>query len=565
MRLLVDKTTRIKILSALRPLYKQANAAQKHEILNNFIGSTGYERKYAIVLLNKDERRVAKRKTQPRRALEEEALKALILVWNISNQICAKRLVPGLPAIVANLERNNHLQLSDGARKQLLAVSAATVDRLLKIERMKGARSLSHTKRASTLKNKVPLRTFAEWKDVQPGNFQIDTVCHSGGDSRNPFLCTLNMTDVATCWTIPIGIKSKTSEQVISAIKAASHAIPFPISSIAFDNGSEFMNDDVLAWCDKKDTSYSHGRAYTSNDQAWAEEKNRSVVRKYVGRHRYEGAKPLALLKLLYSRLHDYYNFFQPCQKLLYKRRDGARSYRKYDTAQTPYDRVIANNFIPNETKMALEEHRRHLDMYQLFQDIARLQDELRRHAVDVKPLMAAQAAQRIASHNFLNRLRIQAESVAPAVDGERRTAIAKTAREALSQLKIGTNLSRKELALIVPKKGLSGCIRHLINQGILKQIGPALYRIVGNEPLLKSKGPTGMLRKYVRTLETGKIVRRKELEMALSKKRLGHPIKALCQEGLLKHVGKGLYEVLLQSTTKPGVKMGEATRLTRV
>ena len=64
-------------------------------------------------------------------------------------------------------------------------------------------------------------------------------------------------------------------------------------------------------------------------------------MRRYVDNVRYADAEPVSWLTALYATLHRYTNFFQPLQKVVAKERRGARTDRRYDRAQTPYQRVM--------------------------------------------------------------------------------------------------------------------------------------------------------------------------------------------------------------------------------
>ena len=71
------------------------------------------------------------------------------------------------------------MKFDDETRAQLLAISPATVDRLLKRAR-EGTKphGLSATKPGTLLKHTIPIRTFAQWDDAQPGFMEIDLVAH---------------------------------------------------------------------------------------------------------------------------------------------------------------------------------------------------------------------------------------------------------------------------------------------------------------------------------------------------------------------------------------------------
>lgn len=120
------------LLEQVAPQYQSASAPQKKQILTQFVTSTGYVRKYAAWVLNHAEE-VLQTADAPRQRYGPEVQRALVLVWETLNQICAKHLVPFLPDIIASLEQGGHLHLSEENRRILLSMSAATADRLLSI------------------------------------------------------------------------------------------------------------------------------------------------------------------------------------------------------------------------------------------------------------------------------------------------------------------------------------------------------------------------------------------------------------------------------------------------
>lgn len=100
------------------------------------------------------------------RAYGPEVQQALFLLWNAANRICAKRLIPFLPTLIETLERHEHLHISDECRSQLLSMSVATVDRLLRSQRTLGQHGLSTTRAGTLLKQQIPIRTFQEWNET---------------------------------------------------------------------------------------------------------------------------------------------------------------------------------------------------------------------------------------------------------------------------------------------------------------------------------------------------------------------------------------------------------------
>ncbi|NTU80196.1 MAG: transposase family protein [Chloroflexales bacterium] len=232
------------LLAQTAPRYQEASHQQKSVILDEFVAATGYARKYAIRLLISPVLAPPARIARPReRQYGAEVQAALRVAWEAANGICAKRLVPFLPDLVASLERHGHLQLPETVRTQLLAISPATVDRILSpIRRDPTLRGISTTKAGTLLKHQVPIRTFTDWDDAQPGFFEVDLVAHCGGNAEGAFLYTLVLTDVATGWTECIPLLNRGQHSVIRALDHARQLVPMPLMGIDTDNGGEFLN-----------------------------------------------------------------------------------------------------------------------------------------------------------------------------------------------------------------------------------------------------------------------------------------------------------------------------------
>ena len=131
-------------------------------------------------------------------------LEALVPLWEASDRLCGKRLQALLPLLVASLESHGHLSLEPAVRESLLAMSSATIDRLLApIRKQSGGNGWRRPPRAySAVRRRVPVRTFKGWDDhSDPGWLEIDLVAHCGGRMEGRFLWTLMATDIATGWS----------------------------------------------------------------------------------------------------------------------------------------------------------------------------------------------------------------------------------------------------------------------------------------------------------------------------------------------------------------------------
>ncbi len=376
------------LLAQTAPRYRAAPPQHKHAILDEFVAATGYARKYAIRLLGQPTVPRPAPITRPRaRAYGPDVVEALTVAWAAANYVCAKRLVPFLPDLVASLERHGHLALGVEVRTQLLALSAATADRLLRPVRDRARpRGIGTTKAGTLLKHKVPIRTFAEWDEVRPGFMEADLVAHCGTRAEGPYLSSLVLTDVATGWTECLPLLRHGYDDVIRALDQARGLLPFPLRGLDTDNGGEFLNYPLLEYCARAGITFTRGRAYRKNDQCYVEQKNGSVVRQIVGYDRFEGELAYHQLAELYRALRLYVNVFQPSLKLLLKRREGSRVYRRYDTAQTPLQRLLAADILDEADRARLVALAEALDPVHVLRHLQRLQEALWGHAVALAP-----------------------------------------------------------------------------------------------------------------------------------------------------------------------------------
>lgn len=334
--------------------YLKANRAEKHIILDEFIADTGYQRKYAIRLLRHGYRR-RRSKPKGRTAIYRgEVVERLEQIWEIFGRICSKRLHPYLPEGVKVLERCGEITLSAPTKELLLQMSRSTIDRCLAPKRFNQPHGLSTTKPGTLLKQNIPVRTFTDWSDDIPGFMEIDLVAHCGESAEGQFLYTLTCTDLCTGWTEVIALRRRTQAAVRDAIETMRQRLPFDLAGIDSDNGSEFINDLLYHYCLDAKITFTRSRPYKKNDQAHVEQKNWSVVRHTIGYDRLETNQEFALLENTYQNLRPYINFFQPVLKLVGKEHHDNHLVRKYDTARTPYQRLLERTDIPMDRKTLL-------------------------------------------------------------------------------------------------------------------------------------------------------------------------------------------------------------------
>jgi hypothetical protein len=349
------------LLRQMAPAYHQASASHKQQILEEFVSATGYARKYARWLLNHS-KEVFAPPAAFRRHYGPEVEEALVLVWKTLNRICAKRLIPFLPDILETLEEEGHVQLSKEHRSLLLSMSAATADRLLQAHRYTHPHGPSTTKAGPLLKQQIPIRTFAQWDEAKPGFLEVDLVAHCGGRFQGGCLYTITLTDIATGWTECLPLLNRGREAVLAAIQRARALFPFPILGIDTDNGGEFINEELAAYCVREHITFTRGRPYEKRDQCFVEQKNGVVVRQVVGHGRLIGEHAYRQLDALYRALHWYVNYFQPSMKLVAKQVEGRTIHRIYDAAKTPLQRILSSGVLPTTQQKELRAISKALD-----------------------------------------------------------------------------------------------------------------------------------------------------------------------------------------------------------
>ena len=225
--------------------------------------------------------------------------------------MCGKRLKVFILLIESFIRFNQEFAFADDTWVKLKKISAATIDRVLKPERTKyKIKGRSHTKPGTLLKHEIPIRTFADWDNKQPGFLEIDLVGHEGGNASGDFCYTLTATDIATEWTEVRCIRNKAQIWTVDALKHIAKVLPFPILGIDSDNGSGFINAHLKRHCEKNHITFTRSRPYRKNDGCYVEQKNDIIVRRTAGYRRYDTDDELSLLNKIYDQTRQWVNFF---------------------------------------------------------------------------------------------------------------------------------------------------------------------------------------------------------------------------------------------------------------
>ena len=227
----------------MRVRYRGASRSEKYRLLDEFTEVTRYHRKSAIRLLGGESRPEGdKTKLGHPRSYDDVVVAALHQVWTVEDRICGKRLAPFMGELVSRLQAWEELQVTPAEAEQLSAMSASTIDRLMKPYRDRGLRGpLSTTKPGGLLKGSIPIETFAKWNEDRPGLIEV---AHCGESTEGFYLTTLTGVDIATGWVECQAVWGKGQKRVGGAVHKMSKALPFELLGLDSDNGTEFINLD---------------------------------------------------------------------------------------------------------------------------------------------------------------------------------------------------------------------------------------------------------------------------------------------------------------------------------
>jgi hypothetical protein len=382
----MSKRAKREYLQEIRKRYKTATKDEKKKILDEFCTVCGYNRKYAIRILNNSptiKSNAVNRRGRRAKYNTAEIKDFLKKLWISTNLICSKRLKVIISLWLPWYQERK--KLSKEEIELLKKISPATIDRILSTHRRKySKRGLCTTKPGSILRELIPIKT-EQWDEKTPGYIEADTVAHCGGSLAGSFVYTLNVVDIATGWTSQRAVWGKGEMGIVDAMRSIESTLPFKILGFDSDNGSEFLNWALLGYFKnrKRPVKYTRSRAYKKNDNAHIEEKNWTIVRQYLGYQRLDKQELVIKLNDLYTKeLSCLINFFLPSVKLLTKQRIGSKIIKVHDKPKTPFERLLESNILDKEKKQKLLNILRKINPYKVQKELKRKINEILNLAV---------------------------------------------------------------------------------------------------------------------------------------------------------------------------------------
>jgi hypothetical protein len=340
----MSQESRREVVERLRGRYERAGRRYRSKLLDQVCGLCGYERKYAIKVLGG--RRPGPR-GQPQggaRIRYGEAERHVIRqIWRWGDFPCGKRLAAMLGLWLGGYQRR-YGALPPEVRQKVLAISAATLDRLLAKDRARVPTRRGTTKPGRLLRVQIPVRCQS-WDISRPGYLEADTVDHGGNSTAGNYMHSITYTDIYSGWTEQAAVWNKGAAGVLARTRQIEAELPFPLLGFDSDNGGEFINHHLWRYFRARSApvQFTRSREYRKNDNAHVEEKNWSKVRQLLGYQRYDQPELVEMVNALYR--HEWrllQNFFMPVMKLQEKRREGAKVHKKHDLPLTPARRLLA-------------------------------------------------------------------------------------------------------------------------------------------------------------------------------------------------------------------------------
>lgn len=358
--------------------YWRGTKDERSKVLSKVCETTGLHRKSAVRKFKRIFSRKKFESEQRGRPVKygADVTAAAFSVWEVGARCCAENLHPQVVVYVAAKRALGEWKHSESATKLLLTMSLGEMKRrikgLVKKHGLKGRATTS----ASNIKKKVKVYA-GPWRNREPGHRQFDTVVHCGLTLKGDMVYTVNGVDPSILWSNRRAQWNKGETVTVESVEYIEKQIPGSTKSRHSDSGNEFLNYYFLERSERDSIDQTRSRSGKKNDNAFIEERNGHIVRKWIGYDRLDTQAHVDALNALYEKLDLYLNHFQAVRRCEKRERVGAKYVRCYDTPQTPYARVLAHKMISRKTKEQLRAQHALLNPVTLLKEIATLKKVL--------------------------------------------------------------------------------------------------------------------------------------------------------------------------------------------
>lgn len=175
----------------------------------------------------------------------------------------------------------------------------------------------------------------------EPGYIRVDTV-HQGDQDGAKGVYHINAVDEVTQYEVVLSSSKISEVYLIPILTEMLDTFPFKLKGFHADNGSEYINQHVAKLLNKLHIELTKSRARQSNDNALAESKNASVVRKTFGYSHIDQGWSAELNIFNRDYLNPFINYHRPCYypTIITDEKGKQRKKYRYDKMMTPYEKL---------------------------------------------------------------------------------------------------------------------------------------------------------------------------------------------------------------------------------
>ena len=361
--------------------YLKANKEEKGEILDGLVRQTGMHR-ISIIRSFRRLQLSSVYNTPHKRGRKEyytpDCVEAVRFIWKSADYCCGELLYPVIKERITIAKNTGLWTWNDEVTSRVESISIATLKRRIPTWRTFPVQRGISTTTPSAIKDSVPLFD-GDWKDIEVGSGQLDTVAHCGGHMGGEFIFSCGYVDVSSGWTQYQAQWNKGMVATKESLEEIALALPFKLSMVHPDCGTEFLNGLVMDWCTSKKIDVTRSRSYHKNDNGYIEQRNNHVVRKWFGYSRLEHKELVHVMNKFYRLLGFYSNHFQ-AQRLCTgtKEIEGKRTRKVYERyGMTPYQRILSKEYISLGIREHLEKEHKELNPYALHKELHEMKNAI--------------------------------------------------------------------------------------------------------------------------------------------------------------------------------------------
>jgi hypothetical protein len=174
------------------------------------------------------------------------------------------------------------------------------------------------------------------------GFVRIDSV-HQGDEDGMKGVYHITCVDSISQWQVEACVQGISEAFLLPVLEQVIAQFPFVIERFHSDNGSEYINHKVAKLLEKLRIEQTKSRSRQSNDNALAESKNASVVRKHMG-HAHIPKKHAQPINIFYQKYFNHWlNLHRPCMFATSKVNDKGKVVTdyKYSDVKTPLEALV--------------------------------------------------------------------------------------------------------------------------------------------------------------------------------------------------------------------------------